>query len=107
MKPAIWAEIHRLHEIEQLSDRQIAIEVGCSRYKVQQALRLHQPPLARSSSKREKLIDPFREHITQILAKHPSLSAVRILEKIAKPEGEAIVIQGDRSYRNPEKQDEE
>ncbi len=34
MKPAIWAEIHQLHEIEQLSDRQIAIEVGCSRYKV-------------------------------------------------------------------------
>jgi len=44
MKPAIWAEIHRLHEIEHLSDRQIAIEVGCSRYKVQRALQLYQPP---------------------------------------------------------------
>jgi len=94
MKPAIWAEIHRLHEIEHLSDRQIAIEVGCSRYKVQRALQLHQPPLANSSPQREKLIDPFRDRIAQILAKYPSLSAVRIQEKIAKPEGDSLGYQG-------------
>lgn len=94
MKAAIWAEIHRLHEIEQLSDRQIAVEVGCSRYKVQQALQLKQPPMKHSSSKRAKLIDPFQDHIVQILAKHPSLSAVRILEKIAKPDGNSPGYQG-------------
>ena len=38
MKPAIWAEIHRLHEIEQLSNRQIAQKLGCSRYLVKQVL---------------------------------------------------------------------
>lgn len=44
MKPAIWAEIQRLHEIEQLSNRQIALKLGCSRYLVKQALLQKSPP---------------------------------------------------------------
>lgn len=87
MKTAIWAEIHRLHEIENLSSRRIAQKLGCSRYLVKQALRQTIPP-SPSNPTRTKLIDPFQDRITQILEKYPNLSAVRILEKIAKPEGD-------------------
>jgi transposase len=94
MKPAIWAEIHRLYEIEQFTYRQIAIEVGCSRYKVQQALRSQQPPMQHAHLKRAKLIDRFQDRIAKILEKYPNLSAVRILEKIAKPDDNSPGYQG-------------
>jgi transposase len=94
MKPAIWAEIHRLHEIEHLSHRQIAIKVGCSRHMVQQALKSRQPPVAHANPSRAKIIDPFQERIAQILKVYPNLSAVRILQKIAKPEGNSPGYQG-------------
>ena len=98
MKPAIWAEIHRLSEIEKLSNRQIAQKLGCSRYLVKEALRQSAPPivsgLVPSSSGRSKRIDPFKERIAGILKKYPNLSAVRILEKIAKPEGDKPGYQG-------------
>ncbi len=72
MKPAIWAEIHRLHEIEKLSNRQIAQKLGCSRYLVKQALRQSSPPivsgLVPSSSGRSKRIDTFSERIDTLAA---------------------------------------
>ena len=94
MKPAIWAEIHRLHEIEQLSNRQIAQKLGCSRYLVKQALLQKSPPASPTSPLRRRSIDPFKDRIARILEKHPNLSAVRIHEKIAKPEGDKPGYQG-------------
>jgi transposase len=83
MKAAIWAEIRRLDEFEKLSGRSIAKKLGCSRDLVKQALALNEPPAKPLRVQRSK-IDPFKSQITAILAKYPDLSAVRILEKIAK-----------------------
>jgi len=94
MKVALWAEIRRLHEIEKLSGRAIALRVNCSRDTVARALRLDQP--ARPRAPRRGLLDPFRAKIDVLLARYPNLSAVRIQEEISKPpegySGSVIVL---------------
>ena len=95
MKVAIWAEIRRLHEVEKLSRRAIALQVNCSRNTVARALRLDQPP-SRQRASRASLVDPFRAQIDALLARYPTLSAVRIHEEISKPpdgySGSVIVL---------------
>jgi len=93
MKVSLWAEIRRLHEIEQLSGHKIAAKLGCSRKTVRLALKAQQPPIRQVAS-RAKQLDPFHDRIAAILAKDPGLSAVRILEKISKPEGDSPGYQG-------------
>ena len=83
MKVALWAEIRRLSEIEQLSDRAIAQKLHCSRRTVALALALSQPPLGKTS-RRTRLVDPYADQIKALLAKHPKLSAVRIHEEISR-----------------------
>jgi len=88
MKVALWAEIRRLSEIEKLSGRQIAQRLHCSRHTVAAALKIDQPPAARTVVHRSSRLDPYRERIHELLAKYPDLSAVRIREEIARgPEG--------------------
>jgi transposase len=88
MKVALWAEIRRLTEIDKLSSRQIARRLHCSRHTVAAALKLEQPPAARTVVHRSSMLDPYRERIDALLAKYPDLSAVRIREEIARgPEG--------------------
>jgi transposase len=95
MNVALWAEIRRLAEIEQLSGWAISRRLHCSRHTVAAALKLDQPPV-REASRRTSLLDPYKSQIDALLAKNPDLSAVRILEEIARgPEGytgSAIVI---------------
>jgi transposase len=87
MNVALWAEIRRLAEIEQLSGRAIAQQLHCSRHTVVAALQLQQPP-AQTPTRRASLLDPYREQIQELLAKYPDLSAVRIHEEIARgPQG--------------------
>jgi transposase len=87
MNVALWAEIRRLTEIDKLSGRAIAQRLHCSRHTVTAALELQQPP-ARQSTPRASLLDPYRDQIKDLLAKHPDLSAVRIREEIARgPQG--------------------
>ena len=87
MNVALWAEIRRLHEIEKLSGRAIALRASCSRDTVARALRLDQPPTTKRAP-RAGLVDPFRAQIDALLARYPNLSAVRIQEEISKlPEG--------------------
>jgi|LakMenEpi03Aug12_release.lakeMendotaPanAssembly.Ray.scaffolds.fasta_scaffold81393_3 transposase len=93
MKVSLWAEIRRLNEIERLSGHKIAAKLGCSRKTVRRALRADQPPIRQAAS-RTKRLDPFHDRIAAILAKDPDLSAVRILEKISKPEGDSAGYQG-------------
>lgn len=93
-KVKLWAEIRRLHEIEQLNCSQIAIKLSCSRYLVSQALGTNEPPLRKPPSSRTKLLDPFRDRIAKILERYPDLSAVRIRDKISKPEGDSPAYQG-------------
>jgi transposase len=84
MKVALWAEIRRLHEIDKLSAREIAVRAHCSRDTVARALRLEQPPSKQRVS-RAGVVDPFRAKIDALLARYPNLSAVRIQEEISKP----------------------
>jgi transposase len=87
MNVALWAEIRRLTEIEKLSGRQIAARLHCSRHTIAKALTLTQPP-APQAARRASVLDPYLERITELLAKYPDLSAVRIREEIARgPEG--------------------
>ena len=73
MRVALWAEIRRLHEIEKLSRRAIALRVNCSRDTVARALRLDQPP-SKQGAPRVGLVDPFRAKIDALLARYPTLS---------------------------------
>jgi transposase len=90
MKVSLWAEIRRLHEVEQLSQRAIARRVGCSRRTVSNALALEQPPTQAPPKPRRSILDPYRAQIDALVAKYPELSAVRVLEEISK---------GDEGYR--------
>jgi transposase len=87
MNVALWAEIRRLAEIDKLSGRAIARRLHCSWRTVAAALELDQPP-ARQVSRRASRLDAHTAKIDALLAKYPSLSAVRIREEIAGgPEG--------------------
>jgi transposase len=83
MNVALWAEIRRLAEIEQLSRRAIARQLHCSRHTVAAALQLQQPP-AQTTATRASLLDPYVARIQELLANYPDLSATRIHEEIAR-----------------------
>src|SRR5439155_8923309 len=83
MNVALWAEIRRLSEIDQLSGRVIARRLHCSRHTVAAALKLQQPPTP-TAAPRASLLDPYVDRIKELLAKYPDLSAVRIREEIAR-----------------------
>jgi transposase len=84
---ALWAEIHRLTEIEKLSGRAISRRLHCSWRTVALALKLDQAP-TRGASHRDSLLDPHKAKIDALLIKYPELSAVRICEEIARgPDG--------------------
>jgi transposase len=83
MKVALWAEIRRLAEIDKLSGWAIAARLHCSRHTVAKALKLEQPPTSRATP-RASVLDPYRDRIKELLAKHPDLSAVRIREELAR-----------------------
>ncbi len=87
MNVALWAEIRRLTEIDQLSGWQIAKQLHCSRHTVAAALKMEHPPTP-PAARRASLLDPYLEQIQKLLAKVPDLSAVRIHEEIARgPQG--------------------
>jgi transposase len=83
MKASLWAEIHRLKEKEKLSIRAIAQQLCCSRDTVAKALAhptAPPPPQAPQGS----ILDPYKADIDALIAKYPTLSAVRVLEEIGK-----------------------
>src|SRR6202795_475609 len=87
MKVALWAEIRRLSEIENLSGWAIARRLHCSRHTVAAALKLEQPPSSQAA-RRAHVLDGYVEQIKDLLAQYPELSAVRIREEIARgPQG--------------------
>ena len=83
MKVATWAEIRRLSELEKLSQRAIARQLGCSRELVKRALAMESPPGGQPSVSQASILDPYKSQIDTILARYPDLSAVRVREKIA------------------------
>jgi transposase len=83
MNVGLWAEIHRLAEIEKLSARAISPRLHCSRHLVAAALKRDVPPV-RQAPRRASLLDPHKAKIDALVAKYPDLSAVRIYEEIAR-----------------------
>lgn len=84
MKVSLWAEIRRLHEVEQLSQRAIARRLRCSQKTVRKALQLQQPPSQAARPRRCSKLDAFKPRIDQLIERYPRLSAVRVLEEISK-----------------------
>jgi transposase len=93
MKVALWAEIHRLHEFERLSQRAIVRRLHCSMRTVGKALSLAEPPTAKLPA-RGSILDTYKPAMEEILAKYPELSAVRMKEEISKRgyEGEITLV---------------
>lgn len=83
MNVGLWAEIRRSSEIERLSQRAIARQVGCSRELVKRALALDDPHQRRATKPGSSKLDPYKARIDAIIARYPNLSAVRVHEKIA------------------------
>ena len=90
MKVSLWAEIRRLREIEGLSKSAIANHLGCCHKTVSKALAMDQPPSQTARHRRASKLDGYKPGIDQLIARYPQLSAVRVLEEIAK---------GDNGYR--------
>jgi transposase len=75
----IWAEIRRLHIVEQLSKRAIAKRLGVHRNTVTRALASQLPPhYARPP--RPSPLEPFKPRIQALLDLYPTLSGVRVRE---------------------------
>ncbi len=93
MKVSLWAEVHRLHDREALSQRAIADQLHCSRDTVKEAIEhAEAPPPAHPT--RGSILDPYKSKIDALIEKTPSLSAIRVLEEIAKAgyQGEITLI---------------
>ena len=60
MKASLWAEIRRLHEVEQLSQRAIASRLRCSHKTVRKALAIEQPPSQVARQPRASKLDRFK-----------------------------------------------
>jgi transposase len=84
MNVALWAQIRRLSEIEKLSQRAISRRLHCCGKTVRKALAMPQPPTQTPATRRQSLLDPYHAQIDALVAKYPELSAVRVLEEIAK-----------------------
>ena len=87
MNVGLWAEIHRLAEIDKLSVRAISRRLHCSRHTVTKVLRYDHPSPPPVAS-RASLLDPHKAKINALVTRCPELSAVRIHEEIARgPDG--------------------
>jgi len=84
MKVSLWAEIRRLHEIQRLSKNAIARQLGCCHKTVSKALERDSPPSQTARPARTSKLDGHTSQIDQLIARYPGLSAVRILEEIAR-----------------------
>jgi transposase len=89
MRVSQWAEIRRLFEIEKFSKRAIAERLNCSRKTVDQAIELDEAPSNKRYSKtRPTKLDQYKPRIQAIIQEYPQLSAVRVMEKISKSDGQ-------------------
>jgi transposase len=81
LKVEEWAEIRRLHQVEGLSQREIAERVGRNRRTVARALSLTTPGVYQRT-RRGSILDPYKPKIHALLAEDPKLRGVRVLELI-------------------------
>jgi transposase len=78
-----WAEVRRMHRVEELSIRQIQRRTGLHRKTIRRALRSPEPPRYRRSPKPSKL-DPHRDEIARLLRDHEGITNTRIRELITE-----------------------
>jgi transposase len=74
-----WAEIRRLHRVEQLSIREISRRTGLHRKTIRRALEAAQPPQYSRSQTGSKL-DPFKDWICEQLEADPAIQSQRLRE---------------------------
>src|SRR5438034_6298319 len=74
-----WAEIHRQHIVEKLSNLAIARRLGLHRATVTRALASQLLPVYRRAPQ-PGLLDPYKPRIQSVLELYPELSGVRIRE---------------------------
>jgi transposase len=78
---SLWVKIRLLFSHEKMTKRAIARNLGVSRDLVDVALNSDRCP-QRVVSHRGSMLDPYRDAIDEILEKYPTLSIVRIFEKL-------------------------
>ena len=78
-----WAEVHRLHEREGLSNAAIARRLGMSRPTVIRLLELREPPRYERVAVGSKL-DPYKDAIAAMLDEDPEVPATVILEHLRR-----------------------
>jgi transposase len=78
-----WAEAHRLHSREGLSQAAIARRLGMSRNTVARLLSLSQPPSYERRAGGSKL-DPFKDAVVAMLREDPSVAATVICQRIRR-----------------------
>jgi len=78
-----WAEIRRLHLVEQVPIKEIVRRTGLARNTVRAALRAKAPPRYERTAARPSKLDPFKGEIEELLRRDPRLPAPRIMELIA------------------------
>lgn len=103
---ALWAAIHRLHAIEALSNRTIALRLRCCHKTVAKALAMASPPAA-SPERQGSILDSYKPKIDALLTRYPDLSAVRIQEELARGEdgyrGELTLIRRYLKTKRPDR----
>lgn len=80
--PEIQAEILALHFGSKLGTRAIAKKLGINRKAVRRVLERRQVSLKPTVTRRGSIVDPYRPHIEQMLARNPTLTVSRILQQL-------------------------
>ena len=78
-----WAEIRRMHEVEQLSQREICRRTGLHRKTIRRALNSPEPPSYSRPAQGSKL-DPFKDEVNRLLKGDPRIPSQRIRELITE-----------------------
>ncbi len=78
-----WADIRRLHRVEQLSIREIHRRTDLHRETIRRALAGELPPRYVRDKQPSKL-DPFKEEATRLLRSRPGITNTRIRELIGE-----------------------
>jgi len=73
-----WAEIRYMHLTEGVSKKEVARRLGVDVKTVRRAVDTDDPPDQRSSPKRGRRLDPFKDEVAALLSDEPRLSAKRI-----------------------------
>jgi len=78
-----WAEIRRLHLVEQMPIKVIARTMGCSKNTVQAALCSEGPPKYERVA-RGSLVDEVKPRIRELLQAWPTMPATVVAERIGR-----------------------